>query len=188
MNGAAPSIPPLGAVADPLADPLVGLRDWHLPEPVSWWPPAPGWWLVAALGLVLAVVGVRWWRVRRRRTAPTRAALAELAALRSRHEQGVDGRSFAAAISVLLRRLALARYPRERVAGLAGRQWLDFLDRTGGSGGFTQGPGRILAEAPYRQSGQDGLDPGLSPARSSEGAGLADLADRWIRANRKPRP
>lgn len=184
MNGAAPSIPPLG----PQADPLAGLRDWHLPEPVSWWPPAPGWWLVAGLGLALAVIAVHCWRKRRRRTAPVRAALAELAVLRSRFAQEPDGRRFAAAVSVLLRRLALARYPRDQVAGLAGRQWLDFLDRTGGAGGFTQGPGQILAELPYRRSGEDDRDPGRRPIRDSEGAGLAELAHRWIRANRGPRP
>ena len=28
-------------------DPLAGLRGYHLPEAVSWWPPGPGWWLLA---------------------------------------------------------------------------------------------------------------------------------------------
>ena len=28
-------------------DPLAGLRPLHRPLPVSWWPPAPGWWLLA---------------------------------------------------------------------------------------------------------------------------------------------
>ncbi|MDP7406676.1 MAG: DUF4381 domain-containing protein, partial [SAR324 cluster bacterium] len=27
-------------------DPLAALRDVHLPPAVSWWPPAPGWWII----------------------------------------------------------------------------------------------------------------------------------------------
>lgn len=29
--------------------PELPLRDIHLPEAVSWWPPAIGWWLLALL-------------------------------------------------------------------------------------------------------------------------------------------
>ncbi len=31
-------------------DPLAQLRDIHLPPPISWWPLAPGWWLVILVG------------------------------------------------------------------------------------------------------------------------------------------
>ena len=37
-------------------DPLAQLRDIHLPEPVSWWPPALGWWLVAMTVMTLLIV------------------------------------------------------------------------------------------------------------------------------------
>jgi hypothetical protein len=156
------------------ADPLAGLRDWHLPDPVSWWPPAPGWWVLAGLALAATLFAVGAWLTRRRRTAPARAALSRLTALRAELRSQGDARRFAAAVSEVLRRLALARFPRERVAGLSGIDWLQFLDSTGGGGGFSTGAGRVLAEVPYRAPGTvSGLDTN----------DLADLAARWIRSN-----
>ena len=37
-------------------DPLSELRDLHLPAAVSPWPPAPGWWILLALIVLLIVV------------------------------------------------------------------------------------------------------------------------------------
>ncbi len=157
-------------------DPLAGLRDWHLPGPVSWWPPAPGWWLLAGLALIGAVLAGRRWLRRRRRLAAARAALEHLRRLRAEVAAGGDSRRFAAGVSGLLRRLALIRFPREQVAGLAGRDWLLFLDRTGGGGAFADGVGRVLVDAPFRGDG------GLGSASDAEE--LTKLAAAWIQANR----
>ena len=58
------------------------LRDIHEPLAPSWWPPAPGWWLVA-LVLLAAVAwgGWRRWRRRRRHLAAQRLFDATLATL-----------------------------------------------------------------------------------------------------------
>lgn len=179
----APSAAP-GAPGTPMplpmpgsADPLAGLRDWHPPDPVPWWPPAPGWWLLAAVGVGLLALALSRWGARRRRTAAARAALARLADLRAGLGSGGDARRFAAAVSALLRRVALARYPRELVAGLSGEPWLRFLDATGGGGGFCAGAGQALTEAPFRP-------PGSAPGPDTDA--LAALAARWIRANPGP--
>jgi hypothetical protein len=156
----------------PAMDPLAGLRGYRLPEPVSWWPPAPGWWLLAGLGLVLLGLAVVWGRRRWRRRAPARAALRELAALRADLARDADAGAFVRGLSRLLRRYALTRFPRDRVAGLTGADWLAFLDAHGGAGRFGAGPGRLLAEAPYR------------PAPELPAAVLAELAADWIRHNR----
>ena len=45
------------ATANPLTkaapNPLDQLRDIHLPEPISWWPLAPGWWILIIAGCLL---------------------------------------------------------------------------------------------------------------------------------------
>ena len=173
-------------VPSAMPDPLAGLRDWHLPGPVSWWPPAPGWWLVAGLGLAGLALAIILRRRRRRRGAAVRAALAELGVLRGQLGTGLDQRAFAAAVSVLLRRLALTRFPRERVAGLSGSAWLAFLDATGGGEGFSRGPGLLLADQPYRDPAAE--PPGAVPDGAAASAALADLAARWLRANRGAPP
>ena len=39
----------------PLEAAQLPLRDIHLPLPIAWWPPAPGWWLAASLVIVLSL-------------------------------------------------------------------------------------------------------------------------------------
>jgi len=157
-------------------DPLAGLRAYHLPASVSWWPPAPGWWLLAVLLLVSAAVLTGYLVHRHRGRAAARLALSELGALREQLAAGQGTAVFLPALSRLLRRFALARFPRARVAGLAGDPWLSFLDLHGGNGRFSAGPGRALVEGPYRPQTE-------LPANE-----LADLVEEWIRHNQERRP
>jgi hypothetical protein len=177
---------PIPAAPPPAADPLAGLRDWHLPAPVDWWPPAPGWWLLAGLALGAVGLGWTWWWRRRRRGAAVRAALARLAVLRAELAADGDERHFTAAVSQLLRRLALTRYPRAEVAGLAGAAWLAFLDASGGGTDFSQGPGRVLAERQYRAPAAGGSQ--MDPLPALDAPALAALAGRWIRAQQGTTP
>lgn len=130
---------------------LSQLRDIHLPPPVGWWPPAPGWWLLlgAAVLLVLVILLLRR-RVRQRRWR--REALATLIRLRQQHQQRPEtGREVVEQLSVLMRRVATTRFPAAEVASLNGDGWLAFLDSQLKQGSpFSEGAGRLLAEAPYR--------------------------------------
>ena len=137
-----------GSGAGAATAPAAALRDIHLPDPVSWWPPAPAWWVVVAL----AIVAVAWLVRRFRRRRQLRFAQAELARALVQWRGDQDGHRFAASISVLLRRLALSRFDKQTVAGLTGTRWLEFLaahSRGEVADGFRRGVGRCLIEAPY---------------------------------------
>lgn len=136
------------------ADPLAELRGLHLPEPVGIWPPAPGWWMLAGL-LIAAVCLTSWWRVRRRRSVAAHA-LRELDGLAK--TPATDLQALATTLSALLRRVALLRFGRDRVASLHGRAWQEFLTAHAPRSRrrrarFTPEAGLVLASAPYAPAG-----------------------------------
>lgn len=129
----------------------IPLRDLHLPEPVGWWPLAPGWWVLAALALIAAAWLIRRWLRTRAQNAARRYALQQLEQLVREYEADKDPVAFTSRVSELLRRTMLAYSPRLDVAGLAGEEWLQWLDRDLAKPVFSQGPGRQLLDLPYRK-------------------------------------
>ena len=164
MSPAAPAATPAisPAAVSPGSDPLAQLRGIHAPADPHWWPPAPGWWLLAVLLLLALLWSLRWLLRRHRRKAPWRAARHELAALAERHAgNSADPDNDAAylrELSVLLRRIALSRYPAEDIAALTGAEWLAWLDRQADTDAFSNGVGRVLADGPYAPRLTDDVD------------------------------
>ena len=156
-------------------DPLSELRDIHLPDPVSWWPPAPGWWIVVSVVigfLALSIWGYRRWR----KITPYRSAYHSLQGLRESYGANRQGQKLVGGLSILLRRYAMSRYSREEVAGLTGHQWLAFLNKTGNTDLFTNGVGHVLVSVPY------------GSGESVDGEELLDLAESWLKRHKRRRP
>ena len=158
----------------PQADPVAGLVDIPLPPPVSLWPQT---WesrvaaTVLVVGLIVAAAWlVRWWHINRYR----RAALSELARIEETLDDAAPA-DLAAALASLIRRTALAAFPREQVASLAGSSWLSFLDRTCGGHAFTDGPGRSLERAAYQ--------PNTAPPKPDDPRALVGVVRHWIKAH-----
>jgi hypothetical protein len=122
------------------------LRDIHAPAPPSWWPPAPGWWLLAifvvAFSIFIFFHFYRKWQRRKRRLAVMAEFERTVVAARD------DAPALASALSAFLRRLAMRGTP--AAATLAGEAWLGHLDARLASNEFSSGVGRALIEAPYR--------------------------------------
>jgi Domain of unknown function (DUF4381) len=160
--------------ADPTS--LENLFDIVVPPPVPWWPPAPGWFVVGGVLLVLVFWGAwRAWR-RWRVAAYRRAALAEWRQLKTHAADPGHREAALQLLPELVKRTALAAFPREAVASLSGEAWLRFLDRTGHTDAFTHGRGRLLPELAY--------DPRLAAQLDTTVVeDLFRIVQRWIRGH-----
>lgn len=150
------------------------LKDIHLPEAVSFWPPAPGWWLLAIL-LPSAIAAVIYFYKRLTRKTAVKTAIKLLAAMRK--ESSRDPLQILIELSALLRRVAVSTSPRAQVAGLSGQAWLKYLDASFPDAPFSQGVGRGLADAQYRQTAPEPID----------FEALFMLCERWLKQQGKAR-
>jgi uncharacterized protein DUF4381 len=133
---------------DPASLPL---RDIHLPDPVSWWPLAPGWWALLLL-LVSAVLLTAYFirRYRNHKISALYLANQELERIKTDFNINQDKSNLVKELSELIRRLSISIFPREESAGLTGEEWLKFLDQYSAKNEFDNGIGRVLIEAPYQ--------------------------------------
>lgn len=145
------------------------LRDIHLPEAVSWWPPAIGWWLLALLlvVIVLAYFLIRFLRQRASATNYKKMALQAFQQIRKNEQQ--DPMLLLREISQLLRRIALSYLPRQQVASLTGQQWIEQLNQLSATEVFSQQDAELISQASYR--------PQVSYSRDE----LLERCEQWIR-------
>jgi len=141
---------------------LEKLHDYYQPPPPSWTPQTTGWYvLFAAVGIFLLWLAFRllhsWFRNRYRRQA-----LKELAAARPDQFSG------------LLKRTALAAWPREKVASLSGDSWLKFLNTTATSDFILNAAGSRIEEISLRKTA----------ISSEDEQAMRALAAEWIRRHR----
>ncbi len=108
---------------------LEQLKDIHaVAEPVLW-PPAPGWWLLAALLLVglLYVLRRAWKRflIARRK----RHLMDVLAALPQQWDPAQAPHDYLAAMNRFFRAVALRAFPGTQAVRLQGEEWVDFIQQ-----------------------------------------------------------
>lgn len=107
-----------------IAQLLSQLKEVHPPEPIGWWPPAIGWWIVLALGLTLGIFIIvftikairqhRWQKM-----VSTQLALVS-------HSGGSEGDGITQ-LNRLLKQLLKVKHPTAKVASLHGDSWVNFL-------------------------------------------------------------
>lgn len=149
-------------------DLLSQLRDIHATPEVPWWPPAPGWWLLAGLLLlVLAWLGRRG-LARLRNHQRRKQMLAWVEHLNSAMDPAKEPQAYLSTLNRIFKLVALRAFPDRHCAVLAGQEWVDFLVGQFGDAAAA-GPLAALATGPY------------DPAPRFDAGELSHLTRLWIR-------
>ena len=101
-----------------LLEQLAPLRE---PAPITWWPPAPGWWLLGVLMMALLLWGAYWLAARYARNRYRRQALKVVDRMKTEGTFSIEQ------LSALLKATALQTWPTGAVAALHGDSWLNLL-------------------------------------------------------------
>jgi Domain of unknown function (DUF4381) len=147
------------AKPDPALDKL---HDFYQPAPPAWTPHTIGWYILFAI-LALAILWFVFRAIRSRYiNRYRRAALREL--ITASPDQ----------LSALLKRTALAVWPREKIASLTGEPWLKFLNETAATESFLKSPGNRI----------ELLAVGTDVPSADDAQQLKTIIAEWIRRHR----
>lgn len=157
---------------NPAADLLSQLRDIQSAPAVPWWPPAPGWWVLAVLLLIalffLARKLYRRYRIQQRRE--------QLLGFVSQLEQVIDPagspQEYLSGLNRIFKIVAIRAFPDAACAHMQGREWTDFLQQklAGKSGQAVDLEAlQALSRGPYQ------------PSATFDAASLVAFARQWVR-------
>ena len=146
------------------AELLSQLRDIQASPEAPFWPPAPGWWLLALGLLLLLGFGVR--ELHRRVLARRRrqGLLERLSRLRREHDPEREPQAWLASVNRLLKVTAMRAFPDQSPGVLTGTEWAAFLGKDAEAGAFS-----ALAAGPYE------------PHPSFDSLALERAAEGWLR-------
>ncbi|MCZ6620217.1 MAG: DUF4381 domain-containing protein [Gammaproteobacteria bacterium] len=133
------------------ADPLAQLRDIHLPLDPSWWPPAPGWWLLVFGSMALVWFTVRYtrgWIVRRRPLKRARRLYDDL--YDKLRNNALSEEVFVHESNEILKRLLIHGLRVDAAPAANDRRWLALLDAQYGGNEFSRGAGQALGNDRFR--------------------------------------
>ncbi|EJT01970.1 DUF4381 domain-containing protein [Rhizobium sp. CCGE 510] len=167
METDAPSLDPMTATA------LRTMKDIVLPSPVSWLPQTWGWLAAASVAVLALATWVAFAILRYRRNAYRREALKLLDGIEQRLRSATSRQAALQDLGVLLKRVAIKTWGREKVARLSGNEWSNFLTEHGRPGGRP-----LLSEMADDIEYRDATF--LERLPDDLGDDLAEDARRWI--------
>ncbi len=151
---------------------LRSLHDIATPPPVAWWPQTWGWAAIALLFVFVLTLWVLMFIRRYRRNAYRREAIRLINEIEPKILEPTTRTEAVLELAAILKRTALAAWPKQEVASLSGSAWVQFLDEhdDDGAGHALE---RLLDDVEYRP-------PGLDRLPSNVCGDLIASARKWI--------
>ena len=135
---------------NPLDQSTTNLRDIHLPDAISWWPPAIGWWILLALIIAAFIFIPKLYR-RVTYTPLKKVAHITFQNIITQYKESHNDSSFIIATSQFLRQTAMSYCGREDIAQLTGDKWVQALNNLTEEKYFTDKVKQSLVNAPYQK-------------------------------------
>lgn len=141
---------------------------------MGWFPLAIGWWVLIALVFISLSFLACYLFKRYQKNYAKKEALQLLKKYQMAYAQNADNILIAQQLMELIRRISLFYYPRAKVAGLTGQQFIDFLNQTSENIDFSPYK-ELLVSLPYQATIQNAID--LTP--------LIEAIEKWIKQRGK---
>ena len=127
------------------------LRDIHLPDAISWWPPAIGWWILLALIIAAFVFVPKLYR-RMTYTPLNKVANITFQNIVTEYKKNNNESIFVIETSQFLRQTAMSYCGRDKVAQLTGDKWVQALNGITEQDYFSDKIKQTLVNAPYQKT------------------------------------
>jgi len=147
------------------------LRDIHLPDPVSWWPLAPGWWILMLLIIMLIAAAIFFIPrlIKKLKHQPaSKLALTEFETIQQQYQSQKNAQLLVQSLSTLLRRICMTYDSRQNSASLTGQAWINKLNVINPQKKFSGEVIDTLLTAPYK------------PQYEFNAQQLLDQCEAWI--------
>ena len=127
------------------------LRDIHLPDAISWWPPAIGWWILLALVIAAFIFIPKLYR-RMTYTPINKIASITFQNIIAEYEENNNDSTFIIETSKFLRQTAMSYCGRKEIAQLTGDKWVQALNNVTEQDYFNDDIKQTLLNAPYQKN------------------------------------
>lgn len=117
------------------------------------WPPAIGWWLVAALLLIAVIFAANKTKqlLRKRAEYQYLSSAINTLVIPTSDAPQTERTEFIKQLNRALKAIAIEKYGHTQVAALSGQSWLAFLDRSGNCNHFRKGAGQVFGQGLYQK-------------------------------------
>lgn len=116
------------------------LKNVHLPDSISIFPLAIGWYIIITIVIILIIFACIKLKQKKYNNQ-----VKQIYALLAKIEADKTNRQLSE-VSILIKRVAIMKFPKLNVHTMFGEKWLNFLDEVGKTNNFTNGDGRYLLD------------------------------------------